>query len=320
MSAQPALVTNPQPWGSLVAWLFQCMTSLQLRGNAYGLVVARDARMVPIKILWIHPDRVQVDETHGAPIYSIDGREVAAFDVVHIPAYVFPGSIVGLSPVELFRRQFDTGHAAQEFEASFFDRGVAPAGVLRNTVKQTLAPGEGDIAKSRFKAAVAGRDIFVTGKDWEWTGLSVSAADATFLEAIEATATQVAAIFRVSPEDIGGKTGYSRTYQTLVQEMQKFATRTLLPWTTRIEDALNALLPKPQYVKFNLDALSRADLLTRMQAHDIATRIGLETNDEARGLEERPPLTPEQIDQWQNLYAKRAPAPLAKTTSEGAPA
>ena len=59
----------------------------------------------------------------------------------------------------------------------------------------------------------------------------------------------------------------------------------------------------------------RRDVVTRMQAHDIALKNGLETNDEGRALEERPPLTSEQINQWQNLYGPRAgQAPTTATT------
>jgi hypothetical protein len=70
-------------------------------------------------------------------------------------------------------------------------------------------------------------------------------------------------------------------------------------------------------VKFNLDSVARADLKTRMESHEIALRIGLETNPEGRALEDKAPLTPDEIDQWQNLYAKRAPAPVTTSTTEG---
>lgn len=312
---QPRLVTGPQLHGSLIDWLHQALISLLLRGNAFGLVVQWASNGWPARIVWLHPDKVHVDENGSAPVYRYNGRELDSGSVVHIAGYVIPGSVVGLSPIGQFRLQLSKGMSAQEFATSFFDRGVAPAGVLSNT-KKTVTTTEADIAKQRFKTAVAARDIFVTGHDWQWNALTVSAADATFLEAIEASATEVAAIFRVAPEDIGGKTGHSRTYSTLVMEMQKLAQRTLLPWTARMEAALTALMPAPHYAKFSLDAIARAELKTRMETHKLALEIGLETFEEARALEEKPPLTPEQIAAWQNLHGpgRKASEPPSKGT------
>jgi hypothetical protein len=51
-----------------------------------------------------------------------------------------------------------------------------------------------------------------------------------------------------------------------------------------------------------MDAGIRADTLTRMQAHEIALRTGIETQDEARAVEDKPPLTPDEAAAWLNAY------------------
>ena len=48
----------------------------------------------------------------------------------------------------------------------------------------------------------------------------------------------------------------------------------------------------------------RADLRTRMEAHEIAQRAGLETNPEARRLEDRPPLTEQERADWLALWRR----------------
>lgn len=316
LAKQPALLTDPGVGLDRIAWLNQCMMSLLLRGNAYGLVVSTDVAGWPAKVVWIHPDRVRVDEASGVPRYFVNNREVPRASMLHIPAIVMPGSVVGLSPVTLFRLQLTKGLAAQKYAAEFFEQGIMPPGVLRNKAR-TVTPEAGAIAKARFKAAVDGRDIFVTGNDWEWNALSVPNDDAAFLETIKAGATEVAAIYRVAPEDIGGETGGSMTYGTVELNELKRARRALMPWTRRLESALTNVMPRPQYVRFNLDSVARADLKTRMESHEIALRIGLETNPEGRTLEDRAPLTPDEIDQWQNLYGKRTAAPVTTSTTEG---
>jgi HK97 family phage portal protein len=314
VKSQPKLVTAPAPFGGRIAWVHQAMSSLLLRGNATGVVLASDSSGTPSTVAWQHPDCVRVDESQYLPRFFVREVEVPAESIVHIPAYVLPGSIVGLSPLRLFKMQFEAGMQAQKFGLDWYRNGTAPTGKLRNT-EQVVSAKEAAKVKARFKEAVRDGDLFVTGSDWDYESLSVDPADAQFLQQIKATATQVAAIYRVAPEDIGGESGSSLTYSTLEQNDLKFAKRALLPWTARFEEALTNLLPRPQYARFNLDAVSRADLMTRMQAHDIALKNGLETNDEGRALEERPPLTSEQINQWQNLYGPRAgQAPTTATT------
>jgi hypothetical protein len=73
----------------------------------------------------------------------------------------------------------------------------------------------------------------------------------------------------------------------------------------RFEEALSALMPRPQYVKFNIDAMVRADLGTRYAAHAVALQQGFLTNDEVREIEDRPPLSDAERQRWQDDYAKK---------------
>lgn len=315
MGAEPAILRNPGGDGlGFIPWMNQAIMSALLWGFACGLVLQTDSAGWPTIVRWVNPGRVQIDESGPSPILRLNGQSIDWASVVYVPGPVLPGSIVGLSPVSLFRLQFTKSLAAQRYAWQSFDQGIMPPGVLRNA-KKVLASGEADFAKSRFKAAVAGRDIFVTGNDWEWTGLSVPDDDARFLDTIKAGATEIAAIYRVTAEDVGGVTGTSMTYQTLEMNQENRNRRALLPWVRRFEAALTAMLPRPQYVKANMDALVRTSLLTRMQAHEVALRTGMETQPEGRALEDKPPLTPEQQAEWMNLYGQRAGQQV--TTSEG---
>ena len=317
LDTQPPIVSAPSHTGSQITWIAQALASMLLWGNAFGLVTQRNDWGDPQKAVWLRPDRMQVDETNAVPVYSYGGRQLPTSEVIHVPAFVLPGSVKGLSPVQLFRLQLSKSQRAQEYAEQFYSRGIMPPGVLRNQEK-TLKGGDADIAKARFKAAVQGREPFVTGKDWEWTALQLPSDDAKFLETIKAGATEIAAIYRMSAEDIGGVTGGSSiTYATLEMNELKYNRRTLLPWARRLEDAWGALLPDPQYVRFNLDANARVELKTRTESSEIGLRAGILTIDEARALEDRPPLTPEQIDQWQNFYGARKGLPTTTTTIGG---
>ncbi len=321
LPSQPQLVTNPAPYGSRIDWLHQAMSSLLLRGNAYGYITAVDGQGRPSQIQWLNPDDVgvieeQVDWFHR-PTYYWRGRPLDYDLVVHVPAYTFPGSVVGFSPLALFKLQIETGLRAQKHGDDWFKNGANPSGQLKN-MQRTISPDEAVAVKSRYKAAISKRDVFVTGADWDYKAMSVNADESQFLQTIKANATQVAAIYRVSPEDVGGETANSLTYKTLEQDQTKLTNRTLGVWCSRIETVLTDLLPRPQYARFDLDKLARGDMTSRMIAHTAALSAGVETLDEARAAEDKPPLTPDQVAQWQEWF--RTAASMPGTPNPNAPA
>lgn len=300
LTNQPKLLTDPAGNGTgFIPWMNQGVMSATLWGFAFAPILKWEAG-VPTVARWAHPGKVELDESGVMPAFKIGNRRIT--DYIYVPGPVLPGSIKGLSPVSLFRMQFSKSLKAQRYASDLFEGGVMPPGVLRNQSK-TLQPGEADAAKARFKLSVAGRDIFVTGRDWEWTPLQAPNDDIKFLETIKAGANEIAAIYRVQPEDIGGEpAGGSLTYSTLEMNQLNRNRRALLPWVRRFESALTHALPD-WYVKANMDAMVRPDIKARMQAHEIAQRIGMETLDEGRALEDKAPLTPEEIERWQ-LYSR----------------
>lgn len=309
LDRQPSLLVAPSAVVSAFAWKYQAITSVLLRGNAVGIITGVDGTGWPTSVEWQNPDHCQVDESGPNPEFYVNGRFVPRTSIVHIPGYVVAGSCWGASPLTAFKTVIETGIRAQDFGRDWFKNGAVPGGILKNT-SQTIPPETAQAARERFKVATQGRELFVTGADWDYSTLSVPADEARFIETLKLTATQIANVYGVPPERVGGETGSSMTYGNREQDSLDLVTFALRPWFVRFEEALSALMPRPQYVKFNIDALVRADLITRMQAHEIALRNGLETNDEARAIEDRPPLTDAEREQWQNTYAAKPAAPV----------
>lgn len=299
---QPGLVTDPNPnlLGTRIDWLHQCVTSLKLRGNAFGQVIDWDASGVS-KVQWLNPDSVRVDESGAVPVYYNNNQRLETAAVVHIAEYVLPGSVVGLSPIEQFRAQIEMAQDAQRFGSNVFRKSGVPSGHLKNS-KQQLSALEAGVVKSRFKSSVANGDVFVSGNDWDYNKLGLTMADVQFLESIKATANQIAAIYRVPPEEIGGETGSSLTYSTEELNQQKFIRRALQPTAVRIESHLNRLLNPGLYVKFNLNASARGDLKMRMDAYKIGLEIGAYTLEQVRDFEDFEMLTKAEVDQWQTWF------------------
>lgn len=286
----PSLLFAPAARDNLFQWLHKLVVSLALRGNAYGLILARDDFQFPTMIEWLHPDEVWVNETRATlPIYHWLGNEVPREDILHIPWFVMPGRVVGLSPVAAFAKTIGVGLAATEYGRAWFDNGGHPPATMKNNQK-TVSTEESEEIRQRLTAAMRSRQPLVFGSDWDFTAIKVNPEESQFIETMKLNATQIAAIYGVPPEKVGGETGNSLTYSTVELNAIDFATTALRPWLVRIETRLSALLPGRDFVKFNVDAMIRADTLSRYRAHQIAMASGWRNADETRALEDLPPL------------------------------
>lgn len=315
LSAQPQLCTAPTAHGSVFDWKQRAVMSLLSKGNTVGYITQRDGRGTATMVEWLNVDRVELMDNHiDPPRWFYDGRPLNPLDVVHIPAMQSPDCLWGISPLKAFMTVFETGLSAQESARDWFVNGALPSVHFKNTA-QTLSADEARFAKDRYREAVRGREALATGSDWEVIPVGLPADEQRFIEQQRMTATQVASIYGIPPEMIGGETGSNLTYSTVEQNTLNFVTYALRPWVVRLETALSALLPQPQYVRFNTDSLIRTDTLTRMQAHEIALRTGLETNDEARAIEDRPPLTDAERTRWLNDYRPSPSAPATRGTA-----
>lgn len=292
-----SLFTSPSVQGTLYDWLHRCVTSLALRGNAYGLITARDNMGYPTMIEWLHPDDVWVEDlalsgpgSFVNPIWYWQGRVVPSEQMVHIPWFSVPYRVRGLSPMEACATAVSMGVEAQDYTVTWFANGAVPPGTFQNTQK-IVDQKQSDEIKARLRRAIRSREPLVYGADWDYKPIAVSAHEAKFIETLKLTATNVANIYGVPPDMVGGDAGASGlTYRNEANGSLDFVKFTLRSWLEPLEEKLSTLLPRSQYVKFNLDALLRADLPARMQAYVQARQIGLFSIDEIRALEELPPL------------------------------
>lgn len=292
----PVLFDAPSTQGTLYDWLFRAMTSLVYRGNAVGYITTRDGYGTPTTIEWLNPDDVSVDDSMPAgrgsftdPIWYLRGRVVPADSLLHIPWMVVPGKIWGLSPIGAMRSAVEIGLQAQDYSRDWFRAGGMPPGTFRNT-QAVVKQDDAVKMKARLVESIRTHEPIVFGRDWEYTPISVNPGDATFIDTMKLTAGQIADIYGIPPEMIGGQTTSSLTYQNVEQQAINFLQFTLMPWITKLESHLSRLLPDGQYVKFNVDSLIRTDTLTRYETYEIARKIGLKSINELRVLEDDPPI------------------------------
>jgi HK97 family phage portal protein len=286
----PRALITPAAGTDLQDWLWQHMISYLLRGNVMGIIADRITVTRPSQIELINPDRVTVQTTPDGTIWRLDGQEIDRDNLWHRRAYPLPGEPLGLSPIAYFANTIGLGLAAEQYGSKFFRDSAIPTGVL--TTDEPLTPESAAELLSRWEAANRDRrKTAVLGSDLKFQAISINPEESQFIDTMRLNTQQIARIFGVPAEFISSDSGQSMTYSNIETRDLSFLKYAVQPWLGRLERAMNTLVPRGQYAKFNTAALLRSDTLNRYQAHAIALEQGFLTLNEVRALEDRAPLS-----------------------------
>lgn len=294
----PRIIANPSPTVSRRAWMFQLASSLFTDGNAYG-IVADESGGWPTIIELVDPECVtRRAVVNGIKTVWIDNVEHKAWpfgDLWHMAGEtVMAGSPFGLSPIQYGASQAGASLAAEEFGARFFSDGGHPSAIIKAESEPTQEQAERLKAKILAATSGASREPIVLPSSITWEQISVNPDDSQFIETMRWEVEQTCRRHGVPPTMVfGAVSGSEVTYANVTQNDLAFLKHTLSYPISLIEDALSALMPRPRFVKFNRDAILRADTLQRYQVHAIALANKLATVNEIRALEDEEPFGPE---------------------------
>lgn len=289
----PGWVLQPTPDLDFVSWATQVLSSALLAGNGWCWQSYGPTGLSSLTPL--DPSTVKVTRDPGKRrVVRINGVEVDARNLLHIPAMMFAGSEVGLAPVECARQTIGVGLAAQEYSARFFAQDATPGGVIE--VPGEMPPDKAaEMARAwarkhsgKSKAGLPG--VLQGGATWRPT--AVTNEQAQFLETQKFTAGQIAAqMFLIDPSELGLPVeGGSLTYTNIESRAIRKLQVTFLPWIIRLERALTSLLPPGQFLKLNVNGLLRGDMKSRFEAYGIGITHEFMVPNEPRAFEDWPPL------------------------------
>lgn len=301
----PQLLRRLDDFGDqgVTQWVGQWAFGLAVNGNAVGWVAEFDGFGYPTAVKWLARSDWYFDEY--AKQWYVYGHPVSASRIVHCPWIVPAGKTIGLSPLEHFQAFWNAGLAAQEYADVSRGGGVPPAH-LKNTAR-TIDPEDAQAVQTRAVRSFASGKPFVTGSDWDLDITTIPPNQAKFLETLQLTANQTAAIFGIDPREIGGSATESLTYATDESRSLNRANN-MRPYVVRFEAMTARLLPERQFVRLNVDATIRTDIKTRTEVIGAKLADGRMNVDEARALEDEPPL-PNGQGKYYNV-----PAPKAEPT------
>lgn len=305
--AKPDVLEQPMPDGldgsrgvDIAEHMGASRFDLQRYGNSVGIIRAWSAYGQPLAIELAPMSEVSaiVCGTR-VRVWRICGEEYPPSAVWHERENVVGGWPLGLNALAYSAWMMSGFLSAQEFMTDWFVNGAAPAGTLRNTIDDDLDDTTIDKAKARFKLATAGRDIFVTGAEWEWIPAAMDAASAGFLEQSNASAVEVARYLDIPGDMIDApSSGSSITYGNITQRNLQLLIMNVGPGLRRRERMWSRYaLPIRRYMRFNTRAFLRLDPQTQTQLLLSELGAGMVTPTEYRALQERQPYTAEQLDE-----------------------
>lgn len=301
--AKPPLLVTPDGRG-VEEWMYSTQFDLDRYGNCFGLITERDGAGLPRRIDLVPAGEVSVRAT-GAKVvsYSVAGKSYDPDQVWHERQFTAAGLPVGLSPIQYGAWSIGTYLSAQEFALDWFSSDAAPTGHLRNTLKPTVDTKEAAVVKERWKNAVQSRDVFVTGRDWEYTMNAIPASSVMFLDEMKFGIADVCRFLGVPGDMIDAETSTgSVTYANVTQRNLQLLIMNIGPAINRREKALSRALPAPRFVNLNTDAVLRMDPQTRADVLGKQVKDRLLVPSEARALDNRQPFTDADYAEFDRLF------------------
>jgi HK97 family phage portal protein len=286
---------------SNVVFYSQWITSALWHGDGFIYAPVRDSAGQPVPPMWLlHPAYVVVKSPIDAPRYSQPTMQyfirsedgdvpLDSKSILHLRGNAPYWDGRGTGVIDAHGPELGLAMAVRRWAGSQFSAGV-PAGFLKVT-SPNLTQDKADSLKSAWMNAhgTGRRSIAVLNATTEFTPIAISPLDAQLDKAREWSLRDVALAFGV-PAWFLGIPGDSSTYSNVESRFIELRTYTLLPWIRRIEAVLDAQFPAGTSTKIVTAGLERGDTSTRYQNYKLAIEMGLMTVDEARALEDLPPL------------------------------
>lgn len=295
----PSIFDQPSLDGTQFDWIFAAMVSCILQGNAWGWITGRDGYGYPTGIEWLPPEDVFVQEARDlrsanpldARVYVL-GRETRWHgpdsELFHVKGFPLAGRVEGLSLLMAMSLLISGGHEAMRYGNEWFRNGGFAIGTFQNAEVE-VSEEQANEMRGKLMKTLRNRQPLVYGRDWDYKPVTVPANEAQFLQSIQMTANQVAAIMNLPAGRLGGDAGGSLHYSSQAQDTLQILEATR-PWTTRFSQAFSRILPRNREADFNENVLLKMDPQTKFSVYQIQREIGYRTVNELRELDDLPPL------------------------------
>lgn len=280
-----------QTWFGLVEfWLM----SMLHKGNAYAFKLRNPLGQVT-GLREIHPDRITTGiAPDGSKRFMVDRTEqvYTTRDILHIPGLSYDGRF-GLNPIQYAADAIGAVAGADDYAARFYASGAHMGGIISMPGYMTS-----EQAKSlreewdRFhQGLLNAHKTGVLSGGARYDRISLNPTDTQLLETRQYGVAEVARLLRLPPHKLYDLT--RATFSNIEQQSIEAITDGIQPWVDRLEAWINVdpdLLPAGNFIEFSMEGRLRGDTASRFSAYASAIGRPWMVPNEARRLENLPPL------------------------------
>ena len=283
-----SMMTACEFWGAM-------LMNLGFRNNAYARL-ERDQKGEVFAMWPMAADQVDMQIVAGKVVYlykvESDVAVIAPENVLHIKG--MGNGKLGLSRLEYMRATTSEISNSANAANKLFSAGGKPTGVLM--VDNVLNKEQRAAINANFSEMVTGSisRLFVLEANMKYQQLSMLPEDMQLLETRNFGVEEIARWFGVPPVMIGHSnvTTWGSGIEQIVEGFYKI---TLRPMLVNIEQAIKKRVLTPAQrakytVEFNFEGLLRANIKDRAEVYSKMLQNGVFTRNEARQLENMPPI------------------------------
>lgn len=271
--------------------------------------------ITPVAIWPMDPSLTTVARKNRRKVYKFDGREYPAADVIDVVFMHKVDQVGAYSPIMKHRKTIGLAIAMNNFAGNFFGSGGTPPLALEGPLPSgadAFKRAQAEIKRAIDLANQSGSPFFGMPPGHALKAIGIDPAKGQMTEARLFQIQEIARIYGLPPvflQDLSKGT-FSNTEQQDLQLVKHL----IAHWAKCFEDELNLKLfgqrRRARKVKHNLDGLQRGDFKSRTEGLARGIQTGQLTPNEARALENRPPL-----EHGDDLFMQGATVPIGMAGS-----
>ena len=289
----------PNAWQTKFEFFEQMLMALTCWGNSYTEVKSGRYGSVT-ELNNLHPSRMRVERLENGRLkYSYNDPQTGRLlqytqdQVMHVRWTPEPDGVKGMVPVEVSRDAIALARACEIYASKFWANMGRPGVVLQTD--GALSAETAERLRENWERIHRGVQnahrtaILTNGLKIEPFGATNN--DSQFLEVRKFQCEEIARCFRLPLHLIQGQSGGNLEIQG-----QEFINYTLMPWLSRIEQAISRSLiydDATYYAKFDVKGLLRGDSGSRASYYSTMMNLGVLSINDVRLAEGLGPIGPE---------------------------
>ena len=289
----------PNGWQTKFEWLESLCMSVILWGNSYTEV--RSGRYGSVTELHnLHASRMNVERlengrlkyTYNAP----DGRlmHFTQDQIMHVRWTPEPDGLKGMIPAEISRDAIALSRACEIYASKFWANMGRPGVVLQTegSLSQEAAERLRDNWERIHRGVANAYKTCVLTNGLKVESFGATNSESQFLDVRRFQGEEICRVLRLPVHLVQGQSGGG----SLEVQGQEFVTYTLMPWLTRIEQAISRSLiydDDTYYAKFDTRGLLRGDSNSRAAYYSTMMNLGVLSIADVRKMEGFDPIGPE---------------------------